>query len=35
VVSRNRLDDHLVTSPAIAGGRIFLRGDTHLIAVGD
>jgi outer membrane protein assembly factor BamB len=34
VIARNTLPDHLVASPAIAGGRIFLRGDDQLIAVG-
>ena len=34
VLSRNRLNAHLVASPAIARGRIFLRGDDELIAVG-
>lgn len=34
VLARNKLDDHLVASPAISGGRIFLRGDDHLIAIG-
>ena len=34
IVSRNRLNTHIVASPAIARGRIFLRGDDELIAVG-
>ena len=34
VLSRNALDAHFVASPAIASGRIFLRGDDQLIAVG-
>lgn len=34
ILSRNKLDDHLVASPAISQGQIFLRGDEHLIAVG-
>jgi outer membrane protein assembly factor BamB len=34
VVARNRLDAHFVASPAIARGRIFLRGDDEIIAVG-
>jgi outer membrane protein assembly factor BamB len=34
IVSRNRLQTHIVASPAIARGRIFLRGDDELIAVG-
>ena len=34
VLSRNALDAHFVASPAIASGRIFLRGDNQLIAVG-
>jgi outer membrane protein assembly factor BamB len=34
VLARNRLDAHFVASPAIAGGRLFLRADDRLIAVG-
>jgi outer membrane protein assembly factor BamB len=34
VVARNKLSTHLVASPAIAHGRLFLRGDDELIAVG-
>lgn len=34
VLSRNKLNTHLVASPAIARGRLFLRGDDELIAVG-
>ena len=34
VLSRNRLNTHIVASPAIARGRLFLRGDDELIAVG-
>lgn len=34
VLARNRLEGHFVASPAIAGGRIFLRADDRLIAVG-
>lgn len=33
VLARNRLDAHLVASPAIAHGRLFLRADGELIAV--
>ena len=34
VLSRNKLDAHFVASPAISRGRIFLRGDNELYAVG-
>lgn len=34
VLARNKVDAHFVASPAIAGGRLFLRGDDRLIAVG-
>jgi outer membrane protein assembly factor BamB len=34
VVARNALRTHIVASPAIARGRIFLRGDDELIAIG-
>lgn len=34
VVSRNTIDTHLVASPALSRGRLFLRGDAELIAVG-
>lgn len=34
VLSRNVLDGHFVASPAIAGGRLFLRADNKLFAVG-
>lgn len=34
IVSRNKLNAHIVASPAIARGRIFLRGDDELIAIG-
>jgi outer membrane protein assembly factor BamB len=34
ILARNKLDAHLVASPAISRGRIFLRGDAELFAVG-
>jgi outer membrane protein assembly factor BamB len=34
IVARNKLNSHIVASPAIARGRLFLRGDDELIAVG-
>ena len=34
VLSRNKLNTHIVASPAIARGRLFLRGDDELIAIG-
>lgn len=34
VVARNKINAHLVASPAISRGRLFLRSDDELIAVG-
>jgi outer membrane protein assembly factor BamB len=34
ILSRNVLTTHIVASPAVARGRIFIRGDDELIAVG-
>jgi outer membrane protein assembly factor BamB len=34
VISRNKLDGHFVASPAAAAGRVFLRADDRLFAVG-
>jgi outer membrane protein assembly factor BamB len=34
VLARNRLDGHFVASPAVARGRLFLRGDDVAFAVG-
>jgi len=34
VLARNKLTAHLVASPIAAGGRIILRSDDELIAVG-
>jgi outer membrane protein assembly factor BamB len=34
IVARNVVDGHFVASPAIAGGRLFLRADDRLVAVG-
>jgi outer membrane protein assembly factor BamB len=34
VLARNSVEGHFVASPAIAGGRLFLRADDRLIAVG-
>ncbi len=34
IVARNKLNSHIVASPAIARGRLFLRGDDDLIAIG-
>ena len=33
VLARNKLDLRVIASPAIADGRIFIRGDRHLIAI--
>ena len=34
VLARNRIDGRVLASPAIAGGRIFIRTDDHVVAVG-
>jgi hypothetical protein len=34
VIARNRLNTHVVASPAVSRGRLFLRGDDELIAIG-
>jgi outer membrane protein assembly factor BamB len=34
VIARNKLDGHFVASPAASAGRVFLRADDRLIAVG-
>jgi outer membrane protein assembly factor BamB len=34
ILARNQLDGHFVASPAIAGGRLVLRADDSVIAVG-
>lgn len=34
VLARNQLEGHFVASPAIAGGRLVLRADDHVVAVG-
>ena len=34
VLARNKLDDRLSASPAISGGKLFLRGDDQLVAIG-
>jgi outer membrane protein assembly factor BamB len=34
IVGRNALAERVIASPAIASGRIFIRSDDHLIAVG-
>jgi outer membrane protein assembly factor BamB len=35
VLVRNKLGETIVASPALANGRIYLRGDKHLYCVGD
>lgn len=30
----NKIDDHLLATPAVAGGMLFLRGEDHLYAIG-
>jgi outer membrane protein assembly factor BamB len=34
VVARNALAERMLASPAISNGRLFLRSDEHLIAIG-
>ena len=34
VIARNKINTHIVASPAASRGRLFLRGDDELIAVG-
>jgi outer membrane protein assembly factor BamB len=34
VLARNRIDGRVLASPAISGGRIFIRTDDHVVAVG-
>ena len=34
VLARNDLGERIVSSPAVSGGRIFIRTDESLIAVG-
>jgi outer membrane protein assembly factor BamB len=34
VLSRNRIDGRILASPAISGGRLFIRTDDHVIAIG-
>jgi outer membrane protein assembly factor BamB len=34
IAARNALATHIVASPAVSGGRLFIRGDDELIAVG-
>ena len=35
VVARNAIGERAVASPAISGGRIFIRTDRHVFAIGD
>lgn len=34
ILARNKLNTHIVASPAISRGRLFLRGDDEIIAIG-
>jgi hypothetical protein len=34
VLARNRITGRVLASPAIAGGRIFVRTDDHVVAIG-
>jgi putative pyrroloquinoline-quinone-binding quinoprotein len=33
VLARNKLDGRIIGSPAVSGGRIFVRTDRQLIAI--
>jgi outer membrane protein assembly factor BamB len=33
VIARNKLDMRVIASPAVSGGRIFVRGDRELVAI--
>ena len=33
VLAKNKLDMRVIASPAISGGRIFVRGDRELVAI--
>jgi outer membrane protein assembly factor BamB len=33
VLAKNKLDMRVIASPAISDGRIFIRGDRHLVAI--
>jgi outer membrane protein assembly factor BamB len=35
VLARNPLGERIIASPAIAGGRIHVRTDRHLVAIGN
>ena len=34
VLARNKLNEHFIASPAIADGKLFVRSDLNLIAIG-
>ena len=34
IVGRNALGERVIASPAISNGRIFVRTDDHLVAIG-
>ena len=34
LLERNRIEGRIVASPAIAGGRIYVRTDDELLAIG-
>jgi outer membrane protein assembly factor BamB len=34
VLARNKLEMRVIASPAVSNGRIFVRGDRHLVAIG-
>jgi hypothetical protein len=34
VLARNKVNVRVIASPAFAGGKIFVRGDRQLVAIG-
>ena len=34
ILARNKLSEHIIASPAIANGKLFVRSDAYLIAIG-
>jgi hypothetical protein len=35
LIAKKKLDGDFLASPAVSGGRIFLRSRTHVYAIGD
>ena len=34
ILARNKLSEHIIASPAIANGKLFVRSDVNLVAIG-